>query len=218
MVRKVLLACGILSSLLYAGTDLLGAMRYEGYSYTSQTISELAAIGAPTRPLVVPYFLAYGALMIAFGAGVWRSAGQKRALNIVAGLLVGFGVVCLAGPFTPMHQRVVLAAGGVTLTDTLHKLGAMVDGIFILLIIGFGATAFGKRFRLYSIGTLLTVLLFGALAGMDAPRVEANLPTPWTGVTERVSVYGSMLWFAVLALTLLRAEDRAPPRRPRWQP
>ena len=38
-ILKVLLVSGILSSLLYVGTDLLGAMRYEGYSYTSQTIS-----------------------------------------------------------------------------------------------------------------------------------------------------------------------------------
>ena len=48
MARKGLLVCGTLSSLLYVGTDILGAMRYEGYGYTSQTISELAAIGAPS--------------------------------------------------------------------------------------------------------------------------------------------------------------------------
>jgi len=45
MVRKLLLICGILSSLLYVGTDILAAMLYEGYSYTSQSISELGAIG-----------------------------------------------------------------------------------------------------------------------------------------------------------------------------
>ena len=37
MVRKVLLACGILSSLLYVATVVLAAMRWEGYSSTSQT-------------------------------------------------------------------------------------------------------------------------------------------------------------------------------------
>jgi hypothetical protein len=48
MARKVLLVCGILSSLLYVATDILGAMRFEGYSYTSQSISELMAVGAPS--------------------------------------------------------------------------------------------------------------------------------------------------------------------------
>jgi hypothetical protein len=33
MVRKVLLVCGILSSLLYVGSNIVAAMRYEGYSY-----------------------------------------------------------------------------------------------------------------------------------------------------------------------------------------
>ena len=133
MAHKVMLLCGILSSLLYIGTDILGAVRYKDYSYTAQTISELSAIGAPTRSLVVPRFLAYAVLVIAFGVGVWRSAGPKQALRIVGGLLVGYEVVSLAGPFTPMHRREVLAADGVTLTDTLHKLGAMVDTLFILL-------------------------------------------------------------------------------------
>jgi hypothetical protein len=34
------------------------------------------------------------------------------------------------------------------LTDTLHSILASADVLFILLIIGFGAAAFGKRFRL----------------------------------------------------------------------
>src|SRR5574341_2440544 len=96
-LRKVLLVCGILSSLLYVATDILGAMRWEGYSCASQAVSELSAIGAPSRPLVVPLFLTYSVLVIAFGFGVRASAGRKRSLRVVAGLLVGYGVVCLAG-------------------------------------------------------------------------------------------------------------------------
>jgi len=34
-VRQALLVCGILSSLLYVATDILGGLRYEGYSVTS---------------------------------------------------------------------------------------------------------------------------------------------------------------------------------------
>jgi hypothetical protein len=32
-------------------------------------------------------------------------------------------------------------------------------------------------------------------------------PTPWVGVTERVLVYGPMVWFAVLAIALMRGRD-----------
>jgi hypothetical protein len=207
MARKNFLVCGILASLLYVGTDILAAVRYEGYSYTAQTVSETFAIGAPTRPLVVFRSLAYAVLVIAFGLGVRGSADRKRALRVAGGLLLGIGMVDLVGPFTPMHQRAVLAAGGGTLTDTLHIILASVDVLFILLIIGFGASAFGKGFLLYSIGTILAVIVFGTLAGLDGPRVAANLLTPWVGLTERISIYGYMLWLAVLAVTLLRRHD-----------
>ena len=203
MVRKALLDCGILASLLYVGTDIVAAMRWEGYSYTGQTVSELFAIGAPTRPLIVLRGLVYGFLVIAFGLGVWRSARGKRALRVAGGLLAGFGVVDLTGPFAPMHLR----GAERTLTDTMHIVLACVDVLFIVLIVGFGASAFGKRFRLYSIGTILVVLVFGALAGLQGPRVAANLPTPWVGVTERISIFGYMVWMASLAITLMRVRD-----------
>ena len=49
MLRKALLACGILSSLLYAVMTVVIGMQWEGYSHASRVISELSAIGAPTR-------------------------------------------------------------------------------------------------------------------------------------------------------------------------
>lgn len=90
----------------------------------------------------------------------------------------------------------------------MHIVLASVDVLFILLIIGFAASAFGKRFRLYSIGTILVVVLFVTLAGLDGPRIAANLPTPWVGVTERVSVFSYMLWLVVFAISLLRVQDQ----------
>jgi hypothetical protein len=202
-MRKVLLISGIFASLLYVATDVLAAMRWQGYSYTDQTVSELFAIGAPTRPLIVLRGLAYSVLVIAFGLGVWRSASGKRALRVAGGLLAGLGVVDLAGPFAPMHLR----GAERTLTDLMHLILASADVLCILLIMGFGANAFGKRFRLYSIGTILVVVVFGTLTGLDGPRIAANLPTPWVGVAERIGIFGFMLWVVVLAIALLRARD-----------
>jgi hypothetical protein len=205
MRRKLFLVCGILASLLYVAADMLAAIRWEGYSYTAQTISETFAIGAPTRPLVLLRGLGYSVLVIAFGLGVWGSASGKRRLRVGGVLLVGIAVVDLVAPFVaPMHLR----GAERTLTDTMHIVLASVDVLFILLIIGFGASAFGKRFRLYSIGTILVVVVFGTLAGLDGPRIAANLPTPWVGVTERISVFSYMLWLVVLAIGLLRVQGQ----------
>ena len=53
--RKVLLASGILSSLLYVAANVVGALRWRNYSSKSQTVSELSAIEAPSRPFVASY-------------------------------------------------------------------------------------------------------------------------------------------------------------------
>ncbi len=203
MTRKVLLFCGLLAPLLYVSTDIIAAANYQGYSYTAQTVSETFAIGAPTRPFVVVRGIAFSFLVFAFGLGV-RSVREARPLRIAGNLLSTLATVDLAGPFTPMHQRAVLATGGGTLTDTLHIVLASVDVLLIVLVMGFGSTALGKWFRVYSYGTIAVVVLFGCLAGIDGPRVSANQPTPWVGLTERASIYAFMLWMAVTAIVLLR--------------
>jgi hypothetical protein len=75
----------------------------------------------------------------------------------------------------------------------------------ILLIIGFGANADGKWFRLYSYATILILILAGASSFMYLSEISANLPTPWLGVRERINIYGYMIWWIVLAIVLLRS-------------
>jgi hypothetical protein len=77
----------------------------------------------------------------------------------------------------------------------------------MLLAIGVGSVAFGERFRFYSIASLVILAAFGALTFLDAPRVTANLPTPWIGVWERINIGVFLLWIVVLATTLLRLAD-----------
>ena len=203
IIRKVLLICGILSSLLYVVATFLGAKRWEGYSSTSQSVSELIGIDAPSAPLVIPLFIVYDILIFAFGLGIWRSAGQKRALRIAAVLIVGKEILGLAATlFAPIHLRGVEG----TLTDTMHIIFTGVSTLLCMFpAMGFAAAAFGKRFRLYSIGTMVVFLLFGALAGLDSPCMVANLPTPWLGVWERINIFGYMLWIVALAFALLRS-------------
>jgi hypothetical protein len=90
MARKILLVCGILSSMLYVAMNVIAAILYEGYSSASQTVSELSAIGAPTRPLWLLLGIPYTLLATAFGWGVWILAGQNRLLLVVGGLMVAY--------------------------------------------------------------------------------------------------------------------------------
>jgi hypothetical protein len=207
--KKILLACGIVSSVLYGSMCILAAKRWEGYSSAAQTVSELSAIGSPTRPLWLPLGWAYAMLLAAFGLGVWRTARPGRPLRVVGGLLMSDGILSLGWP--PMHQRAVLAAGGGTLTDTLHICWTIVTVLLMLGAIVVGASAFGSRFRLYSVATLAITGVCGALTGRSAQGIQADLPTPFAGVWERISIGAFLLWIVVLALVLLSREAALEP-------
>jgi hypothetical protein len=211
--RRSLLASGILGSVLYVAMTLFVGLWWEGYSIVSGVPSELSAIGAPTRQLWMSLGGVYAVLMVGFGWIVCRSAPPNRALRVVGALLM---IHTVFGQFwPPMHQRAVLAAGGGTLTDTLHLVWAAITGVFFMFIVGFGAAALGKRFRVYSIVTMVIVLACGAVTGTYASQVQADLPTPGVGVWERISIATFMAWIVVLATALLRAPHAAaiPDRR-----
>ena len=203
MLRKSLLICGALSSLLYASMDVLAGMRWQNYSWISQEFSRLSSVGAPSRPVILALSPVYTLLVLAFGLGVWWSAARKHTLRVVGGGLIAYALVSLVWPqFFPEDLTAPVSA----FTNTMHIVLTVVTLLTWMFILGFAATAFGRRFRLYSIGTLLSVLVFGALTGPQAAAMVAGQPTPWLGLTERLNIYSFMLWAIVLAIVLLRTK------------
>jgi Protein of unknown function (DUF998) len=202
MSRQLLLWCGIASSVLYVAMNMFVPMGWPGYSSASRMVSELSAIDAPTRPIWVPLGLIYTLLVVLFGWGVWRAAGDRRRLRVTGASFVVYGLIGLFWP--PMHQREVLAAGGKSLTDTLHIAWTMASVALMLLAMGASAPAFGAAFRRYTMATMVLLVGMGLVTGQSAARVEANLPTPWMGVWERIDIALFLAWIVVLALKLLR--------------
>ena len=215
-LRKVLLVCGIIAPLLYFGTDMLAGMLYPGYSFTSQAISELFAIGAPTSSLVVPLFTLCSMFGLAFAVGVWLSEaaaaasdGRNRLLRIMALMLAGNAINGLVlWNIFPMHMR----GSEVTFTDTMHITLAGTGVAFVVLALGIGIAVFRKRFRLYSIATMVMLFAPGIMTFLSVLQVAAaaQSTTPWLGLEERISTYVYDLWQAVFVIILLRGEKMLP--------
>lgn len=199
MKNKYLIICGTAAALFYMAADIFVSTQYPGYSFRDQAISELSAIGAPTRELWTIVLLVFDPLLVAFGVGVKNIAGHKRSLRITGWLLIVWGLLGLLWYLFPMNMR---GAIGST-TDTMHLVMSGVTVLLIMLFMGFGSGAQGKWFRGYSIATIIVMLIFGAMVGRMAPRVAAQQPTPWMGIMERISVYAPMIWVAMFAGQLL---------------
>ena len=196
MVQKALLSCGVLSSLLYIAMNVFIPPLFDGYDIASQTVSELSAIDAPTRSLWVPLGMIYTLFFGAFGLGIWMSSTRSRSLYVVGWLVAIYTIINFYWP--PMHLR----GNTPTLTDTLHIVWAITTLLLMMMIMGFGAAAFGKAFRIYTFISFVIFIVFGILIGKEAPGIAENLPTPHIGIWERINIGAFMLWVIVFAIAL----------------
>jgi Protein of unknown function (DUF998) len=207
--RQALLACGIVYALVYPiVNDVIAAALYDGYSRMSQAVSELSATGAPTHAFLTAVGPVFSLLLIGFGLGIWRSAHGKRSLRIAGALVVAHGATSFLWLRGPMSQREVIAAGGATSADTLHLVLSTATGLFVAAYVATTAVGFGWVFRLYSVATIATALVFGLLSA-QVDKLEAGAPTPYMGLLERISIGAWLLWMAVVAMVLWRT-NRSP--------
>ena len=65
-----------------------------------------------------------------------------------------------------------------------------------------GAVALGGWFRAYTIATIVGIVGLAIFSFSYAPAINANGPTPWMGLTERIAQYGYGVWQILLAVTL----------------
>ena len=142
MVRKILLACGVLSSLVYVGAEVYAWSQYPGYSPVAQAFSELLAEGAPTRALMVAVAGApYNLLVAALGVGVWLSPARRRVARLTGALLVLYALLSyLGGTVFQMDPRGVEGS----VRTLLHERATAVMVLAMLLALGAGAFLHGR--------------------------------------------------------------------------
>lgn len=197
---RALLMCGAASSILYVIIDVIGAVSYPGYDYSAQAISEMSAIGAPTASLLAPWYALWSILFLAFTLGVWIVGRARRSLRWCAALLLAVAIVGSGLSLFPMSQRSAVP----TFSDTVHLVVAGATMVLLSAAILAGAGSFERGFRHYSAATVGVMLIFFLVTMRDVPNVAADFPTPYMGISERISMAAWLLWIAVFSVKLLR--------------
>jgi hypothetical protein len=206
-LRRWLLACGIVGAAIYPLSDIVASIRYPGFSYRDQAVSELFAIGAPTSSLVVTLFSVSSALLLLFAVGMWQSANGRRLVRVMAAMMALNTIDALVlWNFFPMHMR----GSQPSFTDLMH--GLLAIDPFLLAAVVLGAVVIKGWFRVYTIVTIVFTSVLAIIGMSYVSAVIASQPTPWMGAAERASQYATNLWYAALAVTLLRdhKEKHAP--------
>jgi hypothetical membrane protein len=146
-LRKALIACGILTPILWVTVFLyVGSLRSD-YSHTRQYISALAERGSSTqRFMQVAGFLVPGAMLAGFGIAMGLSSGSVAA-GVSASLVTVAGLAkMLAGIFVPDPCCSALPA---SMSNQIHNLSGAIH--FLTLVCAAaacgvsGTTLFGSR-------------------------------------------------------------------------
>jgi hypothetical protein len=99
-----------------------------------------------------------------------------------------------------------------TFTDTMH--GILAIDPFLTAAVVLAAVAFPGRFRVYTLATLVFTAALALSAIGFVSEFMAGRPTPWMGAVERdTELFGQYvmnLWYAVLAVMLLRRKPAGP--------
>jgi hypothetical protein len=197
-LQSFLLICGILAAIIYIGTDLLAGKLWHSYNFMYQSRSDLAAISSPVKQIVLPLDVIYYILVIAFGLGIWRSAGGLIP-RIIAGMLIGHAVIGLAGIFFPKHPSETVKS----FANNMNAIFGAVSLFLILLAILFGAIAYRNWLQFYSIGILLVFIILTIFGLYIAPRISSKPYITPVGLQERVMIFGCLLWVVMLAIIQL---------------
>lgn len=198
-LKKIFFGCGILAAILFIATDLLAGTFWRNYNFISQSISELSAVGSPTRQFVLISNLICDLLLIIFSYGIYREAEKYLTLKITAVFIFGNALLtAISTIFFPMRLGEIPTPNSV---NVLIMMSAMF--CFVLAIL-FGVVAFKNEFRFYSIGTLLAYAILTLLGIFVIPRINPAYPMVRTGIQERVMVMGYLLWLLILSIKFLR--------------
>lgn len=191
-----MLSCGIFAALLSLVTDLLAGMLLKGYSFSSESMSELGAAGSPMRPLVLVLTFVSSALMITFGAGVWRVSGPEILPRIVAGLILSNAVAGLAAILFFPNQfgvRPEFSTPGVLLM--------FISVLSFVLAMVFGFFAFQSWMRIFSVAVPSAYVILAVLRFVSAS--SAADAAVLIGTQERTMAYSYLAWVAALSIYLL---------------
>ena len=187
--RTVGALCGIAAPAAFVTAWAVGGLRAEGYEPLRDAISELAAEGAGTRPLMTTGLVAFGVLLPVWAVLLGRVLGSAA----VRGAAVVAGVATLAGALLPLTRE-----GGQT-QDALHGVAAGIGYVAMALTPLLAAGPLRRLGHDRAAGTSAVVGVVSAAALVGTLLVEDR-----SGGLQRLGLAVVDLWHVAVAVWVLR--------------
>lgn len=198
-----LLLAGVFSSLWYFAINVIVPAYYPGYDLMTYTVSELSAIGSPTRAMWVPLAVMYVFFFGVFGLGVVQLGRVAPGLKVTGWIIIGYAVFNVYWP--PMNMR----GQPMAMTDILHIIWSIGTVGLMFVLMWRSRKLFGRGFNWFTVGCLVAFMVFGGLTFLEAPGIEANTATPFIGLWERLNIGIFLGWVIAFSILLIRLNKKS---------
>ncbi len=196
--NRSLFLTGIVGAAIFVFNVVLGGMITPDYSHLRHAVSELTQSGAQNTVLLSTFFILSALLFLVFGVAVYRKYHRNRERVAIGGIMIALYAV----------QAVLLASifpqdpigSEATFPGTMHLVVVGISALCIMaaiLLVGYGvdqSSSLWRGFRLYSILSLVIMLVSGASTGI---LIANNIDL--LGLVERVTQLAYLQWFVVFA-------------------
>ena len=184
LVQKQFLYAGIYAPLVFWATLALCGARFGEYSHLSRLVSELGAVGTPTRALFAAGLLVCSGLSMAFVVGVYRECRNAQISTAPALVILTFTVSIAGAGIYPMPHR-------------LH--GVLGSPSVLLFLSPMLAAILWRRASFLSFLRLFSVLSFAVMASGFLAFLPDVLEA-WPGLKQRFFHAGWSIWFVYLSV------------------
>jgi len=196
--ERILFLAGILGPIVYILNVILGGIITPSYSHIQNAVSELTQRGAINTIILSTLFVVSAILILLFGIAIMmRYKHRSRRLYTGGVSIVIYGI--FAASLATIFPQDPLG-GESTFPGTMHLVIAGLTAFVIMggiLLSGLGMdkqTGPWRRFKLYSIITVILVFVFGA----PTPILIMN-KIQLLGLFERLTQLAYLQWFVVFA-------------------
>lgn len=186
------------SLLLFGGLEVLLLMTlaealYLGYSTHTNTISDLAAVGAPTWLFFDPSVFVWGVCWFVGAYFLFRGRGKKGLM--IVNLLPGIGVTLAS--LSPENVNIAV-----------HSIGAVLAFIpgAVAMMLSYRLIKSSLRYFALSLGALSLVAVVIYFGAYYSTIVQDTLGS---GGSERIIVYPILIWLIAFGSYLLSRENQS---------
>ena len=199
---------GILALLSYTAAVVFSPMRYPGYNWMAQAVSDLSAVSAPSRELWNRLASLYGVGSVVCASCVAVFVSERK----ISSLLFRVGIYLFAGmnwisnvgygmfPLTDSGKEITSIQETMHMAVTILVVAFSIVSLICLIVNGF------RDRRTGDIGVWAGIALLLMMAGSVGTGI---VPPEYFGLVERFSVFSAVGFNAVLGIYLFLGFKRA---------